>query len=122
MKNHWRYDRNDEDVLGYAEYDTRIRAMKVWLGLDESTDMDEDNLYLTFEQLDTGMQVEIINYYIIMRGLVDDFNDWYEAMFGDDEEYDGYDHYRRDDDMGERIDEAYDRALDRELVAAYGIL
>ena len=119
MKNYWKYDRNDEDVLGYAEYDTRIKAMKVWLGLDESTDMDEDNLYLTFEQLDTGMQVEIINHYIIIRGLIDDFNDWYEAMFGEDDEYD---HYRRDDDTGERIDEAYDRALDCELVEAYGIL
>lgn len=111
MRNHWKYDRTSDTVLRFAEQAVVTGAMKLWLGLDPDTEMDEDNALYAFEHIDDYYRRDIVETYVEERGLENDFNEWFQFYYGD-----GYD---RDDLEGDKIDEAYDRALDREWMENY---
>ena len=111
MRNHWKYDRTGDTVLRFADRVVAVGAMKLWLGLDPDTEIDEDNALYAFERVDDCCRAVIVEAYVEDRGLEDDFNEWFQFCFGD-----GCD---EDDLEGYRIDEAYARALDREWMERY---
>ena len=106
-KSHWKNDRDGELVLDFADDSMVIEGMKMWLGLDDTIQCNDEHVQKAFEALNDDTQIEILEAYIEYVGLEAEFDMWYERRYGDDE-----DEYDPD---GERADREYDMYRDYDL-------
>ena len=110
MRNHWENDRDPDIVIDFADDEMVLNGMKHWLGIDESTDVDEEHMQTAFEGLRYGTQVTVLEEYIEYEGLTKDFNEWYSAKYDSDEDEDD-DQY---DYRGEMDDAEFERYRDEQ--------
>ena len=101
IRDHWRYDRDDDKVLEFADDSMVLGGMKLWLGIGEDVEVDELNVQTAFESLGYDTQVTIIEKYIEESGIADEFESWFEQRYPEDE-----------DEYDDRDDVAYEIARD----------
>ena len=107
IRDHWKNDRDDDMVLAFADDSMVIEGTKMWLGLDDTIQCNDEHVQKAFEALNDDTQIEILEAYIEEVGLTAEFDIWYERKYGDDE-----DEY---DPEGERMDAEYDAYRDYDL-------
>ena len=107
IRNHWKNDRDGELVLEFADDGMVIEGTKMWLGLDDTVQCNDERVQKAFEALNDDTQIEILEAYIEYVGLEAEFDMWYERRYGEEE-----DEYDPD---GERADREYDAYRDYDL-------